>query len=43
VLCSHWGTFPALTGTPTGLREELGKLGLDDVIVHELPIGATLG
>jgi len=43
VLCSHWGTFPALTGTPAALRDELGTLGLDDVVVHDVPVGGTLG
>jgi L-ascorbate metabolism protein UlaG (beta-lactamase superfamily) len=42
VLGGHWGTFPALTGTPAGLREELGKLGLGDVTVHDLEPGGTL-
>lgn len=42
VLCSHWGTFPALTGTPAALRQELATLGLDDVVVHDVPIGGTL-
>jgi L-ascorbate metabolism protein UlaG (beta-lactamase superfamily) len=42
VLGGHWGTFPALTGTPAGLRDELGKLGLGDVTVHELAPGDTL-
>jgi L-ascorbate metabolism protein UlaG (beta-lactamase superfamily) len=42
VVGGHWGTFPALTGTPAGLREELGKLGLGDVTVHELAPGGTL-
>ncbi len=43
VLCSHWGTFPALTGTPAALRDELAALGLEGVTVHDLPVGATLG
>ncbi len=42
VLCSHWGTFDALTGTPAALRDELVKLGLGDVAVHELAPGASL-
>jgi L-ascorbate metabolism protein UlaG (beta-lactamase superfamily) len=42
VLGGHWGTFPALTGTPAGLREELGKLGLGNVTVHELAPGGPL-
>jgi L-ascorbate metabolism protein UlaG (beta-lactamase superfamily) len=42
VLPTHWGTFPALTGTPDALRRELGKLGLSGVTVHDLAPGATL-
>ncbi len=42
MLGGHWGTFPALTGTPARLREELGKLGLGGVTVHELAPGGTL-
>lgn len=42
VLCSHWGTFDALTGTPAKLVEELGALGLGDVTVHELQPGDAL-
>jgi L-ascorbate metabolism protein UlaG (beta-lactamase superfamily) len=42
VLGSHWGTFDALTGTPAKLREELDKLGLGDVTVHELAPGESL-
>jgi L-ascorbate metabolism protein UlaG (beta-lactamase superfamily) len=29
----HYGTFPILAGTPDELREELERLGLDDVRV----------
>ena len=42
VLGSHWGTFDALTGTPAKLKDELAKLGLDDVTVHELAPGEAL-
>lgn len=42
VLCSHWGTFPALTGTPAALRGELQKLGIEDVTVHDLAPGESL-
>ena len=42
VLGSHWGTFDALTGTPALLKDELAKLGLDDVTVHELAPGESL-
>jgi L-ascorbate metabolism protein UlaG (beta-lactamase superfamily) len=42
VLGMHYGTFPLLTGTPQGLRDELGKRGLTDVVVEELKPGETL-
>ena len=42
VLGGHWGTFPALTGTPQALRDELGRLGLGDVAVHDLAPGGRL-
>jgi L-ascorbate metabolism protein UlaG (beta-lactamase superfamily) len=42
VLGMHYGTFPLLTGTPEGLRDELGKRGLTDVVVEELKPGQTL-
>ena len=42
VLCSHWGTFDALTGTPDQLEAELAKLGLGDVAVHRLAPGDAL-
>jgi L-ascorbate metabolism protein UlaG (beta-lactamase superfamily) len=42
VLGMHYGTFPALSGTPQGLRDELAKRGLSDVIVDELAPGDTL-
>jgi L-ascorbate metabolism protein UlaG (beta-lactamase superfamily) len=42
VLGIHYGTFPLLTGTPQGLRDELAKRGLTDVVVEELKPGETL-
>jgi L-ascorbate metabolism protein UlaG (beta-lactamase superfamily) len=42
VLGMHYGTFPLLTGTPQGLRDELAKRGLTDVVVEELKPGETL-
>jgi len=41
IVPAHYGTFPALTGTPEMLREELGKLGLDAQVVALRP-GETL-
>jgi L-ascorbate metabolism protein UlaG (beta-lactamase superfamily) len=42
VLGMHYGTFPILTGTPQGLRDELAKRGRSDVVVEELKPGETL-
>ena len=42
VLGMHYGTFPALTGTPQGLRDELGKRGISGVVVEEIVPGETL-
>jgi len=42
VVPMHYGTFPLLTGTPQGLRDELGKRGLGDVVIEELSPGDTL-
>jgi L-ascorbate metabolism protein UlaG (beta-lactamase superfamily) len=42
VLPIHWGTFPALAGTPTALRAALVERGLGEVTVHELAPGETL-
>lgn len=42
IIPAHFGTFPVLVGTPTQLREELGKLGLDAVEVPDLKPGQTL-
>ena len=41
IVPAHYGTFPALTGTPEMLREELKKLGLDAQVVALRP-GETL-
>ncbi len=38
----HYGTFPALAGTPAQLRSELAARGLTSVTVHELNPGETL-
>jgi L-ascorbate metabolism protein UlaG (beta-lactamase superfamily) len=37
VIPSHFGTFPALTGTPQGLREELDKLGYECEVIALKP------
>ena len=42
VLGMHYGTFPALTGTPGGLRDELAARGVEGVEVEELAPGDTL-
>ncbi|HEY3764222.1 MAG TPA: metal-dependent hydrolase [Gaiellales bacterium] len=42
VLGMHYGTFPILAGTPQGLRDELAKRGLSDVVVEEIAPGDTL-
>jgi L-ascorbate metabolism protein UlaG (beta-lactamase superfamily) len=33
----HYGTFPALTGTPEALRAELHKVGLTTEVVAPKP------
>lgn len=38
----HYGTFPALAGTPDQLRAELAKRGLGHVTVHKANPGGTL-
>ena len=43
VIPAHYGTFPALTGTPKALREELGALGLGQIEVAELQPGGSIG
>ena len=35
----HWGTFPALTGTPAQLREELRKRNLATEVIALEPGG----
>jgi len=42
VLPIHYGTFPALAGTPAQLREELAARNLTDVRVHALQPGETI-
>lgn len=37
VLPMHWGTFPALPGTPAALRQELKKRGLETEVVELSP------
>src|SRR5262249_54849077 len=40
VVPSHWGTFPALTGTPDGLRQQAADVA--GLRVHTLKPGETL-
>ena len=40
VIPMHWGTFPALTGTPAALREELKKRGVATEVVELAPGGS---
>lgn len=42
VIPAHYGTFPALDGTPAALRDALGALGLGSVEVAQLRPGQTL-
>jgi L-ascorbate metabolism protein UlaG (beta-lactamase superfamily) len=42
VVGGHWGTFPALSGTPNALEAEIARLGLVGVTVHHLEPGGTL-
>jgi L-ascorbate metabolism protein UlaG (beta-lactamase superfamily) len=37
VIPMHWGTFPALVGTPAGLRDELEKRGLTTEVIELQP------
>ena len=39
----HYGTFPALAGTPEALRDELARRGLANVTVHVTTPGGSLG
>lgn len=41
IVPAHYGTFPALTGTPEALREELARLGVASEVVALRP-GETL-
>lgn len=41
VIPCHYGTFPALTGTPEALREQLEKIGLGHVTVLSTEPGGT--
>jgi L-ascorbate metabolism protein UlaG (beta-lactamase superfamily) len=43
VIPAHFGTFPALTGNPMALRQELQALGLGHVEVAELAPGQSVG
>ncbi len=43
VIPAHYGTFPALSGTPAALRQELAALGLNDVEVAEIRPGQSVG
>lgn len=42
VVPMHYGTFPILTGTPGALREEIKRLGLNEVEVVEMTPGQTI-
>jgi len=42
VIPMHYGTFPALTGTPKQLKHELHRLGLKSVKVIEMTPGETI-
>jgi L-ascorbate metabolism protein UlaG (beta-lactamase superfamily) len=37
VIPMHWGTFPALAGTPAELREEIRKRGLETEVIELAP------
>jgi L-ascorbate metabolism protein UlaG (beta-lactamase superfamily) len=41
VIPMHYGTFPALTGTPEALREECKNI--EGLQIHEMKPGETLG
>lgn len=43
VIPGHHGTFPALTGTPEGLRGQLRDLGLGHVEIATVAPGGTVG
>ncbi len=40
VIPMHWGTFPALTGTPEALRDEIRKRGLSTEVIALKPGGS---
>ena len=40
VVPMHWGTFPALTGTPAALRAEIAKRGLATEVIELSPGGS---
>ena len=42
IIATHYGTFPVFTGTPDGLRAELAKRGLGDVVVLDTEPGGTI-
>jgi L-ascorbate metabolism protein UlaG (beta-lactamase superfamily) len=42
VIPMHYGTFPALSGTPAQLKDELRKLGLGSIEVLEMTPGQVL-
>jgi len=42
VIPAHFGTFPALTGSPEDFRRELAAIGLERIEVHELKPGASV-
>ncbi len=43
VVPMHYATFPALTGSPSALREALASFGLSDVEVLDVKPGQTVG
>jgi L-ascorbate metabolism protein UlaG (beta-lactamase superfamily) len=43
VMPIHYGTFPALAGTPDQLRTALAARGLGDVVVHAPEPGGSIG
>ncbi len=43
VIPAHYGTFPALQGTPAALRDALGAMGLTSVEVAQIRPGESIG
>jgi L-ascorbate metabolism protein UlaG (beta-lactamase superfamily) len=41
IIPAHFGTFPALTGTPEGLSQALESMGVNNVAVRRLQPGET--